>query len=267
MTRQRGAVAFQPQDRQHRLERIMRHRRLGPPGRRAGSGTAAAAERRGRCGSRRHGACWPRREPGRLRVLALRASSGSKGGRPQFCPCGPSGSGGAPTDSPAAKRSGRRPDFRSAAIGADRKIAVEADAHARRLRAARQRPIACPRAIAARHGRRCVRRARSRSRAPRLSGRRGTGPANRQATIGPLAGNAPTEPRTSRELRAPRLRSGGRRRKPNRRRGREKSAHNASRRGRFSAQTRGMVDERRSRAAQRGALGTRAFKRAARRFR
>ena len=157
MTRQRGAVALEPQGRQHRLERISHVGALGR--RRAARDQEQPLQLEGVVDADRAGVAHvgARRAPGRPRVPVLSSASGSKGGRPQFWPCGPSGSGGAPTDSAGANRSGAGPDLRAARIGADGEIAIEADAHARRARArSAARRAACPPAIAARHGRRCA---------------------------------------------------------------------------------------------------------------
>ena len=171
MTRQRCAVALEPQHREHAPRTDRRHRRLATPARRAGSGTAAAAGRRGRCGSRRHGACWRRRARGRPRVPASSRVSGLKGGRPQFCPCGPSGSGGAPTETLGAKRSGRA-QIRSRR---DRRPPRDRGRGRCSCPAARARSAACraggPRAIAARHGRRHAPRDRAEAPDRRRSGR------------------------------------------------------------------------------------------------
>ena len=245
MTRQRCAVALEPQHGQHAPRTDRPRRRLRPPARRAGSGTGAAAGRRGRSGSRRRGACWRRRARGRPRAPLRSSASGLNGGRPQFWPCGPRRSGGAPTESACGEALRRATRSRS--------------------RRGRRRPRGRGR------GRRPCRRARARSAAapswrvgeplqPGVEGdalgvlARERAPTSGEASperLRPVAepgralgrGNARTAPRRWRAPRAPRRRS---RRKASKA-GSPRAvnvAHSASSSGRCTAQTAGVVDER-----------------------
>ena len=152
-----GAVAFEPQHREHRLERIVHIGALRRRRSRTGSGTGAGAGRHGRCGSRRHGACWPTTSARKAASPSSSRASGLKGGRPQFCPVGPKGSGGdrprGPARSaPARSRSRSRPGRRRRRDRGRGRCPFPPHGPARPLRRA-----GGPRAIAARRGTRPAR--------------------------------------------------------------------------------------------------------------